>query len=68
MPTTATRRWWGIVCKGCGQKHPTAMYMKNDTIGRFNRRESFKYRCPDNDRTYEYVGSDEIVFNYTLSS
>ncbi len=65
---TKTRRWWGVVCKGCGEKHPTAMYKKNDANGRFRPRERFKYRCPASDRVYAYVGSEEVVFNYTLTS
>jgi hypothetical protein len=69
MEIEATRPWWGIVCKGCGQEHPTAMYRgKNDTMGRFGKSEPFEYICPDNNQTYKYVGSDEIVFDYTLSS
>jgi hypothetical protein len=69
MAIEATRPWWGIVCKGCGQKHPTAMNRgKNDAIGRFGKDEQFEYRCPDDNRTYKYVGSDETVFDYTLSS
>jgi len=35
--------------------------------GRFEKDERFKYRCPNDDQTYEYVGSDEKVFDYTLS-
>jgi hypothetical protein len=69
MEIETTQPWWGIVCKGCGQQHPTAMHRgKNDTMGRFGKDEQFGYRCPIDLKTYEYVGSDEIVFDYALSS
>ena len=69
MEIEVMRPWWGIVCKGCGQEHPTAMHRgKNDTMGRFGEDESFEYICPADNKIYKYVGSDEIVFDYKLSS
>ena len=58
--------FWGIRCQGCDLMHPTAMYREGDTIGRFQPEEAFKYRCPRDDKAYEYRGKDERVFDYRL--
>lgn len=47
--------------------HPTAMRRGENDTGRFGENEPFGYRCPVDDQTYNYVGSDETVFEYTLS-
>jgi len=59
-------RFWGIRCRGCGKMHPTAMHRNHDTIGRFQPDEAFRYKCPRDDKTYDYHGRDEEPFDYHL--
>jgi len=60
--------FWGIKCKGCGETHPTGMHRTGDTFGRFKPEEKFGYKCPRDDKLYEYLGRDEQVYSLIDSS
>lgn len=64
----ADENFWGIRCKGCGKMHPTAMYRKGDAGGRFGSLEPFRYRCFEDGRLYDYLGSEETLSHLTDSS
>jgi hypothetical protein len=60
--------FWGIKCKGCRWMHPTAMYRRGDTHGRFELNELFRYECPSDGESYEYRGKDEELYHFSDSS
>jgi hypothetical protein len=60
--------FWGIRCKGCGKMHPTAMRRREDRGGRFEAEEAFGYRCFLDDRVYDYVGAEEVLYHLADST
>jgi hypothetical protein len=60
-------KFWGVECKGCGMKHPTAIYRHGDVGGRYAPNETFQYGCPHDNTSYSYEGKDEIRFDYVAT-
>ena len=55
--------FWGIKCKGCGTMHPVVMERRDDDKSPFvGPEELIRYRCPNDDTQYDYLGKEQQRF------